>query len=317
MSRAGERARRRLLLVLRDRPRHVNVLLFCHQTASIGAIALVTVVCLDSVPGERLWRVLVAVLVMSVVMFVALGVAPRTLGRAARRHGGPSYRRPRSVAVRGAVPVISGLILLGNAFTPGRGYREGPFASQAELRELVDLAEASDLIEDDERQMIHSVIELGDTIVRELMVPRTEMVYIERDQDAAPGTVVGAAQRLLPDPGDRRERRRRGRRHLPQGHRAARARAPRRRAVRARRGPDASGVPRARQRSRSDDLLHDMQAARVHMAIVVDEYGGTAGLVTIEDVLEEIVGEIADEYDDEVPQVERARRTARTGCTRA
>lgn len=80
MSRAGERGADRLLLVLRDRPRHVNVLLFCHQTASIGAIALVTVVCLDSVPGERLWRVLVVVLVMSVVMFVALGVAPRTLG---------------------------------------------------------------------------------------------------------------------------------------------------------------------------------------------------------------------------------------------
>ena len=77
-------------------------------------------------------------------------------------------------------PLATLLILIGNAVTPGKGYREGPFASQAELREMVDLAEADDLIEDDERQMIHSVFELGDTFAKEVMVPRTEMVFIER-----------------------------------------------------------------------------------------------------------------------------------------
>ena len=77
-------------------------------------------------------------------------------------------------------PLATLLILIGNAVTPGKGYREGPFASQAELREMVDLAEADDLIEDDERQMIHSVFELGDTFAKEVMVPRTEMVSIER-----------------------------------------------------------------------------------------------------------------------------------------
>ena len=79
-------------------------------------------------------------------------------------------------------PLAQLLILVGNALTPGKGYRRGPFASQAELRELVDLAEADDLIEDDERQMIHSVFELGDTIARELMVPRTDMVFIEQNK---------------------------------------------------------------------------------------------------------------------------------------
>src|SRR6476646_6898626 len=72
------------------------------------------------------------------------------------------------------------LIVVGNAVTPGRGVREGPFASEAELRALVDLAEANSVIEDDERRMVHSVFELGDTLVREVMVPRTDMVFIER-----------------------------------------------------------------------------------------------------------------------------------------
>ena len=246
---------------------------------------------------------LVVVLVMSVVMFVALGVAPRTLGV---QHADTVGRRTAGLArLLSAVlsPVISGLILLGNAFTPGRGYREGPFASQAELRELVDLAEASDLIEDDERQMIHSVIELGDTIVRELMVPRTEMVYIERTKTLrqALSLALRSGCSRIPVIGENVDdvvgviylkdiaRRVHEHRDAEQSEHVADLMRP------------AYHVPDTKQ---ADDLLHDMQAARVHMAIVVDEYGGTGGLVTIEDVVEEIVGEITDEYDDEVPEVE-------------
>ena len=77
-------------------------------------------------------------------------------------------------------PITRLLILIGNALTPGHGFRHGPFTSEAELRELVDLAERDRLIEDDERQMIHSVFELGDTFVREVMVPRPDMVVVER-----------------------------------------------------------------------------------------------------------------------------------------
>src|SRR5207248_8463247 len=121
-----------------------------------------------------------AAAIMIVVSYVAVGVAPRTLGR----------QHADRVALAGAVvmhplvrvlgPLVQLLILLGNALTPGKGYREGPFASEAELRALVDLAEKDDLIEDDERRMVHSVFELGDTIVREVMVPRTDLVMIER-----------------------------------------------------------------------------------------------------------------------------------------
>jgi CBS domain containing-hemolysin-like protein len=239
---------------------------------------------------------------MVVVSYVALGVAPRTLGRQhadsiALRAAGPARLLATLLG-----PITRLLILVGNAVTPGKGYREGPFASQAELREMVDLAGADALIEDDERQMIHSVFELGDTIAREVMVPRTEMVVIERSKTLrqamslslrsgfsripviGEGTddVVGvvylkdAVRRVVvDDAADDAER------------------------VDALMRP-AYFVPDSKQ---VDELLREMQTARVHLAIVVDEYGGTAGLVTIEDVLEEIVGEIADEYDTEQPEV--------------
>src|SRR4029453_2264671 len=78
-------------------------------------------------------------------------------------------------------PLTKLLILLGNAITPGRGFRQGPFSSEGELRELVDIASTSGGADEDERKMIHSVFELGDTLVREVMVPRPDVVWVERD----------------------------------------------------------------------------------------------------------------------------------------
>ena len=161
--------------------------------------------------------------------------------------------------------------------------------------------------------MIHSVFALGDTIAREVMVPRTEMVCDRgRDKSASQALGAGAALRLLPAPGDRRERRRRARRGLPQGPGPAVPRPG---------GPSTTVGARADARrptfvpesKQVDELLREMQAARTHMAIVVDEYGGTAGLVTIEDILEEIVGEITDEYDVRAAAGRAARTTARSG----
>jgi CBS domain containing-hemolysin-like protein len=200
-------------------------------------------------------------------------------------------------------PLASLLILIGNAVTPGRGFREGPFATQVELRELVDLAEQRGVVESGERQMIHSVFALGDTIAREVMVPRTDMVWIEGTKTLrqALGLFLRSGFSRIPVIGEnvddvlgilylkdvirRIEGDFDGDEEVPVAD-----------VMR-----DATFVPESKP---VDDLLSEMQAARTHLVVVVDEYGGTAGLVTIEDILEEIVGEITDEYDNERPPIE-------------
>ncbi len=296
----------RLLRLLEDRARYVNVLLFLSTVATVGATVIASYVCVDTLALGHGWSVggalLAALAIMVVVSYVALGVAPRTLGR---QHADRIALRSAGL-IRGLAtilgPITALLIVLGNALTPGKGYREGPFASQAELRELVDLAEADDLIEDDERQMIHSVFELGDTYAREVMVPRTEMVVIERSKTLRQGLSLGLRSGFsrIPVIGENADdivgvlylkdlvRRSFDHRDAEDGERVESLM----RSVFF--VPDSKAV---------DELLKDMQAARVHLAIAVDEYGGTAGLVTIEDILEEIVGEIADEYDTEMPEV--------------
>lgn len=308
LQREGVRGSARLLDVVSDRPRYVNVLLFLSTIASVTAIALVSYVGIAGLQEDRGWPVwlalLVVVAIMVVVNYVVLGVAARTLGR---QHADRIALRSAGVAslLAGILgPFATFLIILGNALTPGRGYREGPFATQAELRELVDIAEAEDLIEDDERQMIHSVFELGDTFAREVMVPRTEMIYIERHKTLRQALSLGLRSGFsrIPVIGENSDdvigivylkdvvRRVFDRRDAEQTETVESLMRP------------AFMVPDSKQ---VDELLKDMQAARTHMAIVVDEYGGTAGLVTIEDVLEEIVGEIDDEYDTAAPEVAR------------
>ena len=299
----GVRGASTLRPLLDDRARYVNVLLFLHMFLFVAAIVLVTRAFLDMLAGPTWWRMLAAMLVMIVVGYVALGVAPRTLG--VQHADRIAMRMATPTRVLGAVlhPLAQLLILVGNAITPGRGYRQGPFASQAELRELVDLAEADDLIEDDERQMIHSVFELGDTIARELMVPRTEMVFIEQTKTLrqALSLALRSGFSRIPVIGENVDdvigvvylkdlvRRTFEHHEAEQSERVASLMRP------------VFMVPDSKS---ADELLRDMQSARVHLAVVVDEYGGTAGIVTIEDVVEEIVGEIADEYDTEAPEVE-------------
>ncbi|MCP9983842.1 hemolysin family protein [Actinomadura madurae] len=194
------------------------------------------------------------------------------------------------------------LIALGNALTPGKGFREGPFASEAELRDLVDLAEQRSLIEPVEREMIHSVFELGDTLVREVMVPRTDIVFVERGKTLrqAMSLALRSGFSRIPVVGENeddvvgiaylKDIVRRSQEN-PGGEEAETVGSVMRPATYV---PDSKPI---------DELLREMQAQQTHVAIVIDEYGGTAGLVTIEDILEEIVGEITDEYDVETPPV--------------
>ncbi|MBV8931851.1 MAG: DUF21 domain-containing protein, partial [Kutzneria sp.] len=170
---------RQLRLLLADRPRHINLLLLLRLACELSATVLITAFCLRGV--DKAWlALLVAGLSMVVVSYVLVGVGPRTIGR--QHPYGVSLLAAGPVRVLGGLlgPLSRLLIVVGNAITPGRGFREGPFATEVELRELVDLAGERGVVDDGEREMIHSVFELGDTIAREVMVPRTEIVWIER-----------------------------------------------------------------------------------------------------------------------------------------
>jgi CBS domain containing-hemolysin-like protein len=302
LERAGRRGAARLQQVVADPARYLNVLTLMRVACELVATVLVTVVCLDRF--STTWQaVIVAGLVMTVVCYVAVGVSPRTIGRQhAARVALLSARVVLTLArVLGPLPQL--LILVGNALTPGKGFREGPFASEAELRDLVDLAQENKLIEDRERVMIHSVFELGDTIAREVMVPRTDVVFIERHKTLrqAMSLALRSGFSRIPVVGEgsddvlgvaylkdiiRRTY------EYRDAESTETVESVMRRAV---------FVPESKP---VDELLREMQAQQTHIAIVVDEYGGTAGLVTIEDVLEEIVGEITDEYDVERPLIE-------------
>jgi CBS domain containing-hemolysin-like protein len=301
LRRAGTKTAPGLAVLAQDRPRYVNALLLARTTLTVFSVAAALVLALDFWAA---WpAVVLTALGMSALSFVVVGVAARTLGK---QHVYPiagALSRPIRWLSAVLAPLTKLLILLGNAITPGKGFPEGPFASQAELRELVDQAEAADLIEDDERQMIHSVFELGDTIAREVMVPRTEMVFIEKGRTLRQGLSLGLRSGFsrIPVIGSSADdilgvayikditRRTFEHRDAETTEQVESIMRP------AYFIPDSKDV---------DDLLRQMQADRVHMAIVVDEFGGTAGLVTIEDILEEIVGEIADEYDTGGPEVE-------------
>lgn len=303
----GTKATLQLLGVLDDRSRYVNVLLFVATISSITAFALVSyhgiTWLVDGIDMPVLAAFVIVVSILVSISYIGLGVAPRTLGRIqsekiARASAGPARFL---AAILG--PIATLLIYIGNTLTPGKGFRQGPFDSQAELRDLVDLASSDLLIEDDERAMIHSVFELSDTFAREVMVPRTEMVFIERNKSLRQALSLGLRSWFsrIPVIGEnaddivgviylkdivKRVFEYREAEHSEKVEDLMRS---------------PYFVPDSKQ---ADDLLRDMQAARVHMAIVVDEYGGTAGIVTIEDILEEIVGEIADEYDTAAPEVE-------------
>lgn len=290
----------RVQQIVDDSTRYLNTTLFLRLFAEISAIVLATFVVEAYVSAGR-WVVLaVTVAIMLVVSFVAIGVGPRTLGR---QHAEAIALASAGVIIaltRVLGPVPQVLILIGNALTPGRGFAAGPFGSEAELRELVDLAEASSVIESDERAMIHSVFELGDTIVREVMVPRTDVVFIERHKTLrqAMSLFLRSGFSRVPVVGEDLDDIV-GFLYLKDISRRVFDR------------KDAESTEQVESLMRSvlwvpdskpaDDLLREMQSSRKHVAIVVDEYGGTAGLVTIEDILEEIVGEITDEFDpDEI-----------------
>ncbi len=305
---------RALAAVVADRPRHVNLLLLLRLVAETAATVLLTVALARMI--TPVWAgILTAGAIMVVVSYVLIGVGPRTLGRQHPYELGVAIAAPVRALATLLGPLTKLLILIGNAVTPGKGFRQGPFSSEVELRELVDMASTSGVVDETERKMIHSVFELGDTLVREVMVPRPDVVWVERDTtvDKVLRLALRSGYSRLPVLGENIDDVI-GVAYLKDLVRAQNIRPRTIRPDDQERpgGPEAvlTAVMRPAvfvpDSKRIDELLKEMQRTRNHMAIVVDEYGGTAGVVTIEDILEEIVGEITDEYDaDEVPEVAR------------
>ena len=298
----GRRGAARLEPIMADPPRYVNTTLLLRVLCETTATVIVTLVVVHLL--EPTWvQVLTAAGVMLVVSYMVVGVGPRTVGRQHAERVAILMARPVALltAILGPIPQL--LIMIGNALTPGRGFREGPFASEAELRELVDLAEQSRLIESDESRMIHSVFELGDTLVREVMVPRTDMIFIERHKRLRQmmSLALRSGFSRIPVIGEDLDdvigiaylkdvtKRVFDRHEAESTERIESVMRP------------VMFIPDSKPAA---DLMREMQAQRMHVAVVVDEYGGTAGLITIEDILEEIVGEITDEYDVEPEMVE-------------
>jgi len=297
-----------LQVVLADVTRYLAVLLLARIAAELSAVVLVTAVLLHWLgPGWRAF--LIAAAVMTVAVYLATGTVPRALGR----------RNAVRVASAAASVLAPGIRLLGPLplllLAPKGASRAGGPGSEEDLRGLVDLLEQRRVIQPTERAMIHSVFELGDTIVREVMVPRTDMVFVERGKTLrqALSLALRSGFSRVPVTGENEDDII-GIAYLKDivtriyEHREGESVEKIESIMR-----PATFVPESKP---IDALLREMQARQIHVAIVIDEYGGTAGLVTIEDILEEIVGEIADEYDKEQPPVEwlgegRARVTAR------
>jgi len=197
--------------------------------------------------------------------------------------------------------LASALITVSNWILPGKGLKKGPFVTEEELLAMADVAEAAEVIEDEERELIHSIIEFGDTVAREVRVPRPDMVAVEgRDKvsDVLEVAIAAGYSRIpvyeqgiddivgivyVKD--------------LVRATREGRADVPVREFLR-----PPHFVPETK---RVAELMREMQREKFHMAIVVDEYGGTSGLVTLEDLIEELIGEIVDEFDVEEPQIEK------------
>jgi len=297
----GSRARRSLIAIAEDGGAHLNAINFVRIIAETTAAVLVTLVFATTV--ENIWLALLfSALIMTAASFVLVGASPRSVGRAhpdeLLRATAPLVHFLRMLLG----PIANALVALGNRVTPGRA-RLSTFTSEDQLLSMVDEATELDVLEEDDRELIHSVFEFNDTVVREVMVPRTDMVTIDSD------ATVGAAMGLFLSTGNSRVPVLDGEVDDVTGILYLRdvARLFYERPVNA---EDVTVGELARpalfvpESKKVDDLLRQMQLESNHLAMVVDEYGGIAGLVTLEDLIEELVGDISDEYDRDLPLVE-------------
>lgn len=279
--------------LLDDRRAAVAGVAFFRLLAEVLGAVCLTLLLADLLPA---WRhvLLAAVGLSALVITLVSGLSPRGSRRAPER------------VLHAQSGLLTALTTLARPFVSlGERLHSRPHEVDAEpgedLRDMVDLVSESEEIEDDERSMLQSVFELSRTLTREVMVPRTDMLTtgVDTPLDKAIGLFIRSGFSRVPVIGDSVDDLR-GVLYLKDALRAAR-----RSGERALTAADAMRpVMMVPEMKRVDDLLREMQTESSHIAVVIDEYGGVAGLVTIEDLIEELVGELQDEHDADLPEVE-------------
>jgi CBS domain containing-hemolysin-like protein len=293
------RSRRALEAIANQPAAHRNVVMFARIAAETVVAVVVTAALLTS--GLPLWAgLLISIAIMTTASFVLAGSSPRSVGRV-RPEGIVAFAAPVVHILRIVLgPLANLLVALGDRVTPGRPGTSA-FASEEQLLSMVDEATRHDVLEKDERELIHSIFEWGDTHVREVMVPRIDMVTVEADTSLAKAGALFLSSGLsrIPVIGDDTDDIV-GVLYLRDVARISldKKSAPRGASVRSL-AHEPVFLPELKK---ADDALRDMQASSTHLAFVVDEHGGIAGLVTLEDLLEELVGEIRDEFDRGAPE---------------
>ncbi|MBK0421188.1 HlyC/CorC family transporter [Leucobacter sp. CSA2] len=289
--------------IAEDEARHVDALGFARVFGETLSAVLITLVLSYSL--EPIWlTLLIATLVMTATSFVLVGSSPRTVG-AHHPAGVIRFAAPTIRAIRFLLgPIATGLMRFGDRVTPGRGTGRARIRDEQQLLSMVDQAAEQSLLEDDDREYIHSIVEFGDTAIREVMVPRIDMITMDAGCTVREGLehLLAARHSRIPvidgDVDDVV-----GILHLRDASGFVLRR------------PDeaeSAHVTRimkpvlfAPEQQRADALLRQMQSESTHLALVVDEYGGISGLVTLEDLIEELLGEINDEHDRDVAEAEQ------------
>jgi CBS domain containing-hemolysin-like protein len=283
-----------------DMDAHITALKFGRVLLETLAAVLITMALATWL--EVWWQVLlVAAAVMTAISFVVVGSSPRSVGM---RNAGFLVRffgRFIRIVRIALGPLAELLVVVGNVVTPGSGGRAG-MTSEDQFRHWVDEAAEQDMLEEEDRELIHSVFEFGDTIVREVMVARTDMITVDADdtvRDAMAVFLDKGVSRIPVIGKDSDDVV--GICYLRDVARIEHEKpAVAKKALIATLAKPALFIPESKK---ADDTLRFLQREQNHLAMVVDEYGGIAGLVTLEDLMEELVGEISDEYDEEVVEL--------------
>ena len=292
----GRRNATTLVRIESDPPRYLNSIYLSVMLVQNGSAVLVAVL------AEKTWSssvVTIASLVWVLIYFVFVEAMSKTFGiQSADR---VSLALSPVVYLLGRILSYPTRLLIGlaNTLLPGKGLREGPFVSEGDIRSMAEVGHEEGSIHEDERELIHSIFEFGDTIAREVMVPRPDIVAVEDTES------LRDVQALVLEHGYSRipvyredlddvigivfakdvlKALHQGKTDMPL---ADIVRKPR-------------WVPESKKVA---DLLREMQREKFHQALVTDEYGSVTGIISLEDLLEELVGEITDEYDREEPEV--------------